>query len=114
VARRAAAVAEEKKAMSIMVLDLRKVTLIADYFVLCSARSDVHAKSIADGIKERLSEATVDLRHREGYERGRWILLDYGSVVVHIMQEYERDFYNLEGLWGDAPILSLEAEGSTR
>ncbi len=108
-AREAAAAAEEKKAANIVVLDLRPVTPIADYFVICSASNVTQARAVADHIEERLDRREVGKRHREGYDTGRWILLDYGDVVVHVFHEHERDYYNLERLWGDAAIVPLPA-----
>lgn len=95
--------AEDKKALDSVVLDLRKITSIADYFFICSGESITQVKAIAEGIIERLKEKKVRLWHSEGYEKARWILLDYGMIIVHVFYKETREFYNLEGLWADAP-----------
>jgi len=92
---------QEKKAKDINVINIEKITIIADYFVICSGSSTTNIKAIADEVEFRMSEIGYSLLHKEGYETARWILLDYGSVVVHIFHEEERSFYNLERLWND-------------
>lgn len=101
-AREAALIAEDKKARDVKILDIRSITTVADYFVICSGSSATHVKAIADHVEEKLAALGFAVHHVEGYQNGRWILLDYGDVVVHVMQEQEREFYNLERLWGDA------------
>ena len=92
--------AEDKKANYITSLDLRGKTLIADFFVICSGTSNIHMRSIADGIMEALEKLGHRQRALEGYSEASWILLDYGDVIAHIMSEDQRDFYKLERLWG--------------
>ena len=92
-----------KKGFDVIVMDLRKIASFADYFVICSADSDVQVKAIADQIVESLSKEGIKCWHKEGYKALSWILLDYVDVVVHIFRKDARDFYNLEKLWGDAP-----------
>jgi ribosome-associated protein len=94
----------EKKAEVVKILDLRKLTDVADYFVICSAEVDVQIKSIADNISEGLKKHGVRLWHLEGYSALNWVLLDYVTVVVHIFKEEARSYYDLEKLWGDAPV----------
>ncbi|MCL6450644.1 MAG: ribosome silencing factor [Acetobacteraceae bacterium] len=103
----AAGAAEEGKASRVMLLDVRSLTLVADYFLILSAPTRVQVKAVADRIEERLSRLGARPRHREGYPAGTWVLLDYGPLVVHAFREEERRFYNLERLWGDAPALDL-------
>jgi len=98
----AAAAASDKKARDIVILDLEGVSLIADYFVVCSANSTTQVQAIADNIEEKLEEKGIKPLRKEGYREARWILLDYGSCVVHVFVEDDRRFYNLEKLWGDA------------
>lgn len=86
------------------ILDLRKLTDVADYFVICSGAVDVQIKSIADNISEGLKKHGVEVWHLEGYSALNWVLLDYVTVVVHIFKEETRRYYNLEMLWGDAPV----------
>lgn len=97
--------ADEAKAQEINTLDLRDKTTITDYFVLCSGTSDVHARSIADKIQERMEEVGEDVQRVEGYRHATWILLDYGDVVVHVMQEEQRRYYDLETFWQNLPLL---------
>jgi ribosome-associated protein len=110
VAREAAKAAQDRKGRDVMVLDVRPVTLMADYFVISSGGTPVQVKAIADRVTERLKEQGLVFLHREGYDRGRWILLDYGDTVVHVFHDHERAFYNLERLWGDAPLVEMEPE----
>lgn len=95
--------AEAKKAEHPLVLDLRKLTTIAHYFVITNGNSDRHVKAIAQHIRETLEEHKVKLWHLEGIQDGHWVLLDYGTVIVHVFYRETRDFYGLERLWGEAP-----------
>ncbi len=104
----------EKKALDIKILDLRKISNISDYFVVCSAKVDVHLKAIADNIVEELGKKGVRIWHNEGFPPGRWVILDYVDVVVHIFLEEARKFYNLEGLWGDAPVQEVSENGKVK
>ena len=97
----------EKKAFDIKILDLRKLSSVCDFFVICSANVEIHAKAIADGIMENLQKRGIGFWHNEGYQACRWILLDYVDVVIHIFLPKVREFYALEKLWGDARIEEL-------
>jgi ribosome-associated protein len=108
VVRVAAHAALEKKAIDLAVLDLQGLSSIADFFLVCSARSAPQAETIADAVRGALRAEGVRPRHREGSAQSGWLLLDYGDVVVHVFLEQTRDFYALERLWGDAPLLSVE------
>ncbi len=94
----------EKKAFDVKVLDLRKLSPVCDFFVICSASVEIHAKAIADWIIENLKSGGIRFWHYEGYQASRWILLDYVDVVIHIFLPGVREFYALEKLWGDAKI----------
>jgi len=100
--------AVEKKAFDIVLLEMRKITSFTDYFLLCSGRSDRQVQAIAQSIEDELEKEGVRLLGQEGKTEGRWILMDYGDVVVHIFLEPIRAFYDLEGLWIDAPRVDLE------
>ncbi|MDO4732671.1 MAG: ribosome silencing factor [Bacillota bacterium] len=95
-------ISQEKKARELVSLKLSGLTLIADYFVIMSTGSNRQAQAVSDHIYEGLKESGVQALRVEGYQEGQWILLDYGTVVVHIFQDEERAFYDLERLWGDA------------
>ena len=101
--------AEEKKAQDVTVLDIRKVSVMADFFVICTGRSSIHTKAIAEEVEDRLEEAGHLAPRKEGFREGDWILMDCGDVIIHIFQEEERRFYNLERLWGDAPVVDIPA-----
>lgn len=101
-ARRVVDYSLTKKAQDVNVMDLRPLTSVTDYFVVCHGESDVQVKAITDAITDGLKEEGVRYWHREGYEYLHWVLLDYVDVVVHIFQKDERTFYGLERLWGDA------------
>lgn len=91
---------EDKKAQDVQVIDIANKTILADYFVLATGMSTTHVKALADEVEYMLKENHQRLLdHSEGFESSRWILLDYGDVVVHIFHPEERDFYSLEKLW---------------
>lgn len=97
-----------KKGYDVKIIDLRKLATFADYFVICSADSDTQVKAIADEVDKKLCDEGIKCWHKEGFIALQWVLLDYVDVVVHIFKKEARDFYNLEKLWGDAPILDVE------
>jgi ribosome-associated protein len=96
--------AAERKAVDILSMDLSKLSLICDYFLLLSANNKRHCQAIANFLREELVKAGEVPLRVEGYTDGSWILLDCGSVVIHVFQGEERRYYNLERLWGDAVI----------
>ncbi|MBQ7883983.1 MAG: ribosome silencing factor [Phascolarctobacterium sp.] len=102
-AMKIAAFASDKKANDILLLNMEGLSPVTDYFVICSASNSMLVKAIADNIEDKLAEEEIFFLHKEGYSDGRWILMDYGDVVAHIFLEEDRDFYNLEQLWADAP-----------
>jgi ribosome-associated protein len=106
--REAVAAAEDRKAVDLRVLHLEKVSDFTDYFLICSGTSERQVQAIADAVQERMREERVRPLHVEGYNRGQWVLLDYGDFVVHVFQEEPRRFYSLERLWGDAPDVTNE------
>jgi ribosome-associated protein len=97
----------DKKAYDLVVLETGRLSSIADYFVICSGRSDTQVQAIADGIEHALKADDVRPLSVEGIERGQWALMDYGDVVVHIFQVPVRGFYDLERLWVRAPRVEL-------
>jgi ribosome-associated protein len=98
----------DKKGEDVLVLDVRGLTSYADYFVVVTADSDRQASAIADHLEQTMKEQGVSKVGVEGYESGRWILVDYGDVVAHVMNRESRGFYDLEGLWADAPRFAVE------
>jgi ribosome-associated protein len=111
---------DSKKANSVTVIDLRGKTLIADFFIICSGTSNIHIRSVADGILEALEEVGVRAHRTEGFAEGTWIVLDYGDSIVHVMSEDERNRYKIENLWtreiktdgtGQAVITQASVEG---
>jgi ribosome-associated protein len=99
----------DKKAEDVTVLDVRGLAGYADYFVVMTADSDRQSAAIADNVEERMKALGVSKVSVEGYETGRWVLLDYGDVLAHVMNRESREFYDLEGLWADAPRFHVEA-----
>lgn len=97
-----------KKGYDVKIIDLRKLTTFADYFIICSADSDTQVKAIADEIDKKLRDEGIKCWHKEGFMALQWVLLDYVDVVVHIFKKEAREFYNLEKLWGDAEIIEVE------
>jgi ribosome-associated protein len=90
---------EDKKAEDVKVVDLTGLTLIADYFIICSGTSNTHIRSIVDGIIEKMKDQGVKDKRTEGYSQARWVLLDYGDIVIHVFAPEEREYYDIESLW---------------
>lgn len=103
-----AAAADSLRASDIVVLDLRELTIIADFFLICTGNSSIQIRAITDRIEERLREQGLHKLRVEGYQEATWILLDYGDVVAHVMAAEQRAFYNLEAFWSKAPRLPLD------
>jgi ribosome-associated protein len=106
----AAQAASDKLANDIIAFDVSDQLVITDAFVLCSAPNDRQVKSIVDEIEEKLREVGAKPIRREGERDGRWVLIDYGEIVVHVQHEEEREFYALERLWRDCPTIELPAD----
>jgi len=107
IAKIAAAAAEEKKAKDTVILNIGKLTLIADYFVITTGDSEPQLKAINNFIMKKLKENEVKLLHCEGKPETGWILLDYGDIVVHIFSQEKREFYDLEYIWQEAKRIRL-------
>jgi ribosome-associated protein len=97
----------DRKACDLVVLDVHDLTSIADYFIVCSGRSDRQVQSIAQGVEENAAEEGFRPFAVEGTQRGHWALIDFSDVIVHIFYEPVREFYDLDGLWGHAPRAEL-------
>jgi len=98
---------EDKKGIDPLILDIRNLTDIADYFLLVHGNSDRHVRTIADGIMDHLYTQKAKPVHVEGLKESSWILVDYGSVMIHVFHYQTRQFYSLERLWGDAKVLKV-------
>jgi ribosome-associated protein len=112
-ARKIAGFALVKKARNIIIMDLRKLTDVTDYFVVCSADSDTQVKAIADAVMDGTERLGVPVWQREGISQRQWILLDYVDVVVHVFHKEVRKYYNLEKLWGDS-VIEPVSDGDAR
>lgn len=111
-ARKVAGFAYEKKAVDLMVMDLRKVTDMTSFFVLCTGESGPQVRAIADNVLEQARKAGIEIYHVEGYDAQRWVLIDMIDIVVHVFQPDVRRYYQLERLWGDAPVERIGEEES--
>lgn len=103
----------DRKAVEPVVLDLRGLSSATDYFVIVSGTSNAHVRGMADHLVSALAPAGVAPHHVEGLAQGRWVLLDYVDFVVHVFHPELRDFYQLERLWGDAPVVASGDAGGT-
>lgn len=106
-ARLVVGAALDKKAENLLVLDIRQLSVIADYFVICHGNNERQVQAIVKEIRDQAHKNGYDVRGIEGAEEGRWVLVDLGDVVIHVFHREEREFYNIERLWGDAPHVSF-------
>lgn len=97
-----------KKGFDVVILDLRKLASFADYFVIASGDSNTQVKAVADEIDKKMKDDGIRCWHKEGFKALSWVLMDYVDVVVHIFKKDAREFYKLEKLWGDAPVIEVE------
>lgn len=102
----------EKKEHDVEVLEITDLTVLADYFVICTGTSSTQVRSLAEEVEFRLSELGIEPHHIEGHRSTSWVLLDYSSVIVHVFYKDSREFYRLEHLWADAKRLELPGEQS--
>jgi iojap-like ribosome-associated protein len=99
--------AENKKAADIVALNLKDISLVADYFVICSGNSDTQVQAITSEIRKQAEAGGVRVRGIEGADSARWVLIDLGDVVVHVFHREEREYYNIERLWSDAKVVEF-------
>lgn len=99
--------AEDKKAEDIVVLNMEGISLLADYFIICSGNSDRQVQAIAKELIDKAHEAGTPVKSVEGFDAARWILVDLGDVVAHVFHKDERNYYNLERLWREAPTMEI-------
>lgn len=102
--------ADDKRAENILALNMKGISLIADYFMICHGNSDKQVQAIAREIREKANENGIDVKRMEGFDEARWVLIDLGDVVAHVFHRDERSYYNLERLWGDAPRVDVLSE----
>lgn len=108
IARKMAQACWEEKAADVVILDVNPLTVIADYFVIAAGRSVIQVKNIAEHVEDVLAVEGITPLRREGHSEGTWIVLDYGSVLFHVFRQEEREYYDLENLWGDARVVPQE------
>ena len=110
----AAKAADDKKATDIMVQEVGAITSMADYFIIVTAANNRQVDAIVDEVEKQLREqGGIKPNNREGLQEGTWALLDYGDIVVHVFQPEARDYYRLEDLWNDCPVIDLREAGIT-
>lgn len=97
----------EEKAFDLVILDVNEKTIIADYFVICSGRNIIQIHSIVENVEKKMKELGVPVLRQEGYQEGKWVVMDFGYVILHIFRQEERDYYKLENLWADARKVSI-------
>ncbi len=111
-ARQMATLATERQADDLIILDMRERVPYCDFFIICSGRSRRQVRAISNALLQGMKERGTRALSVEGVESSRWILMDYGDIVVHIFDEQHRDFYDLETLWGDAPRLGITEDSN--
>jgi len=100
-----------KKALDILILELKTLTIIADYFVICAGESTTQVRAIVEAIREGFAKRGIHPIGIEGLNNSRWVLIDYGDVIIHVFEEETREYYQLEKLWLDAPRIPVEEKG---
>ncbi|XOQ49213.1 MAG: ribosome silencing factor [Eubacteriales bacterium] len=106
-AKEAAKILDDKKAIDLKIIGIKDISVLADYFVLATGTSSTHVKSLADEIEFQLKQLGKSADHVEGYRSNSWVLLDYGSVIIHVFTSDAREFYNLDRLWQDGEIVDI-------
>ena len=99
---------DDKLGQDISIINIGQVSSLCDYFIIATASSSRQVKAIADSVQDSFTEQGIELRAKEGYDTKTWILLDYGDIIVHVFDEENREFYNLEKLWKDAPYVDID------
>ena len=107
-AKKAYLTIDEKFGKDIVMLDISGVSVLADYFLIASGGTPNQLKAIAEAAEKVLFEHGIRLRHTEGYQSSKWILLDFSSIIIHLFNKDDREFYNLERIWGDAAVIPEE------
>ena len=110
IARKAAQLAEQKKGLDIVIYDLQGLSDVTDYFVIVTAQSKLQSRAVVNAVEKGLKELGVRKMGREGDHDSQWVLIDYGSTVVHVFSASLREYYSLESLWGDAPRVKWDGD----
>ena len=100
--------ADDKKAFDVTILDIKGLSSVADYFIILSGNTTRQAVSIGENIEDQMSKEGYDVFNKDGYNTGKWVLLDYGDILVHIFEKEERDYYDLERLWIDGRMIDVD------
>lgn len=100
----------DKKATEIDILDISELTSLGNYFIICTCSSTTQVRACVNEVEDKMAEAGIHPTHKEGYQGGSWVLMDFTDVIVHVMLRETREFYALERLWDDAPRVSVELE----
>ena len=106
-AKEAVQILDKKKGMDLKLIGIRDISVLADYFVICTASSSTHVKTLTDAVEAAADDVGEPVLRREGHRSGSWVLLDYGCVIVHVFQDEARKFYDLERLWSDAEVVDI-------
>ena len=104
----AVAALEDKKAEDIQILDISKISTIADYFIIASGSNRIQVQAMSDNVEEKLGRAGYEPKSIEGFQSADWVLMDYIDVIVHVFSRESRDFYDLERIWRDGKVVKLE------
>ena len=105
IAKKAYDYLDDKKAVDIRIIDISKISIIADYFIIAGGTNVRQVKALADNVEEKLAKEEVIPKHIEGYSNAGWILMDYGDVIIHIFNQEDRLFYDLERIWTDGQVI---------
>ncbi|MBS7008734.1 ribosome silencing factor [Anaerostipes sp.] len=100
---------EEKLAEEIKVIDIQKISVVADYFIIANGKNKNQVQAIVDNVQDALFKAGYEMKQMEGYQNGTWVLIDFGDIVIHIFDQENRLFYDLERIWKDGVEVSMEA-----
>ena len=104
-ANRCAEICEDRKAENVVLYDVRGASILADFYLICTANSDPHMRAVVGRLNRDLAEEEIRPNHVEGQPASRWVIIDYGSVIVHVLDSERRGFYDLEDLWGEDRII---------
>lgn len=110
-APRMARLLEEKKAENPVIIEVRELLPVCDYFIIATGRNKQHLEALSKQVEDMMSSVPeMECTGKEGLDEGLWVLLDYGSIIVHLFQEHVREYYRIEGLWADAPRLNYQSD----